>query len=238
MKLSKSAVNSFLKCRREFKYMYIDKLEQQPNEFMRLGTDVHNIAETFIKNIDMDGDFYEQLIKIYNESGSEFNLKTHLFNLARFYDEVFHDEEETYTVFSAEEYLYNEDINFSGLCDLILEDEFGDLIIIDYKTGKSKPIRNYRLELTYYKLLVEKEFPNKKVISAGIVFTKDGGMKFVNFCESQKKGSFVTHADEEATIELLKFIREEIKEENFYAERQFLCDYCAYKEVCEKEGGF
>lgn len=238
MKLSKSAVNSFLKCRREFQYMYIDKIQQQPNEFMQLGTDVHNIAETFIQDFDIDGDFYEQLVDIYESSGSEFPLNTHLFNLARFYDEVFHDENETYTVFSAEEYLHNKDIDFSGLCDLILEDEFGDLIIIDYKTSKSKPIKNYRLELTYYKLLVESEFPNKKVISAGIVFTKDGGMKFVNFCESQSKGSFVTKADEEAAIELLQFIREEIEEENFYPERQFLCKYCTYKDRCEREGGF
>ena len=53
MKLSKSKVNSFLKCRREFKYNYIDGIEMPPNEYMAFGTVMHEYAEKmakFLKN--------------------------------------------------------------------------------------------------------------------------------------------------------------------------------------------
>ena len=131
---------------------------------------------------------FNQLMDIYRASDSEFELEEHLQNLANFFDEVFRDENEPYYLFSAEEYIYDKKHNFSGLADLIVEDPDGDLIIIDYKTGKPSPISKYLLELTYYKMLVNSKYPNRKVISAGIFFTKDGSMKFANFCEKQKKG--------------------------------------------------
>lgn len=237
MKLSKSAVNTFRKCPREFKYRYIDKIEEEPNEYMQLGTDVHNIAEVFVQNADMDEEFFPQLMSIYTSSGSDFDLESHLQNLANFYDEVFKDENEPYYFFSAEEYIYDEEHNFSGLADLIVEDPDGNLIIIDYKTGSPKPISNYLLELIYYKMLVNYKYPNRKVISAGICFTKDGSMKFTNFCEKQKKGSFVDREDEETAINYLDYVRDEVREGNLAPKPQFLCDYCCYRERCKKDGG-
>ena len=238
MKLSKSSVNSFLKCRREFQYQFLDKIPSEPNEYMQIGTDVHAIAELFVKNYDIEGDFYEQLLDIATSYGSKYPLNTHLYNLSKFFDEVFHDDNVTYKVFSAEEYIHDTVHNFSGLADLILEDEDGDLIIVDYKTGKAKPIKNYLLELTYYKMLVEFKYPDKHVVSAGIFFTKDGSMRFTNFVEEQSKGSFVTQEDYNTAIELLDFIRNEVTENNIYPERQFLCKYCTYADKCEKDGGF
>lgn len=239
MKLSKSAVNSFLKCRREFKYQYIDKVKQEPNEYMQLGTDVHAIAETFVKNIDMDGDFYQQIDDIYASYDTKFDLSRHLLNLSIFFDLLFHDEDTIggYKIFSAEEYIYDKEHDFSGLADLILEDEDGHLVVIDYKTGKSKGIKKYRLELCYYKMLIESKYPDKKVTTAGILFTKDAGMRFINFTEHQNKGSYVTQEDYEAAIELLDFIRQEIKDNRLYPEQQYLCKHCGYKEMCDKEGG-
>lgn len=238
MKLSKSSVNSFLKCRREFKYQFLDGIREEPNEYMQIGLDVHAIAERFIQNFDIEGDFYEQLQDIATSYGSEYVLDTHLFNLSKFFDEVFHDDDVNYKVFSAEEYIYDEKHDFSGLADLILEDEDGDLIIVDYKTGKTKPIKKYLLELTYYKMLVESKYPDKHVASAGIYFTKDGGMRFTNFVEEQRKGSFVTQEDYDTAIELLDFIRNEVDENNIYPEPQFLCKYCTYYDRCQNDGGF
>ena len=141
-------------------------------------------------------------------------------------------------MFSSEEYIHDTEHDFSGLADLVLENEDGDLIIIDYKTSKTNPIKKYLLELTYYKMLINHKYPDKNVISAGIVFTKDGGMKFTNFREEQEKGSFVTKKDEQAAIDLLDFIRKEVEENNLYPEHQYLCDYCAYQEMCKEMGGF
>lgn len=239
MKLSKSAVNSFLKCRREFKYQYIDELPYEANEYMQLGTDVHKIAEDFIKTGGIYSDDYRQKLQdLADEYNSDFDLDIHLNHLAEFFEDVFLNDAMHYDVFCAEEYLFDEEHNFSGLCDLVVKDENNDLIIIDYKTGRSGSIKKYRLELTYYKMLLESKYPNVDIISAGILFTKDGKTRFINFVETQDKGAFITDRDYQASLDLLDFIRNEVKAGRLYPNRQFLCKYCSYQDICEKEGGF
>lgn len=239
MKLSKSSVNSFLKCRRQFRYQYIDKIEQAPNEFMQLGTDVHEIAEKFIKEGGIHTEDYRQkLDEIAKEVNSEYDLEIHLNNLSSFFEEVFHNPDMKYEVFCCEEYLKDEEHNFSGLCDLVVRDENNDIIIIDYKTGKSGSIKKYRLELCYYKMLLESKYPNIDVISAGIFFTKDGKSRFLNFVECQEKGAFCNEADCDAAIELLDFIRDEVKANRLPPSKQYLCRYCGYQTLCEEDGGF
>ena len=188
MRLSKSKVNSFLKCRREFKYRYIDEIEEEPNDAMQLGTDVHEIAEQFIKTGGISSDNYrEKIQELADKQGSKYDLKIHLDHLADFFEDVFQNEKMHYEVFCCEEYLYDEKHNFNGLADLVVRDENNDIIIIDYKTGKSNSIKKYRLELVYYKMLIESKYPNVEVISAGIFFTKDGKARFLNFVECQEK---------------------------------------------------
>ena len=239
MKLSKSAVNSFIKCRREFKYNYIDKIEQEPNEYMQLGTDVHKIAERFVKEGGISAENYREFLeKLAEDVGSKFDLKIHLDNLAKFFEEVFMNPDMQYEVFSCEEYLLDKEHNFSGLCDLVVRDENNDIIIIDYKTGRSGSIKKYRLELLYYKMLLESKYPNIDIISAGIFFTKDGKFRFVNFVECQEKGAFCTEKDFQAALDLLDFVRNEVNADRLQPNRQFLCKYCGYQDRCEADGGF
>ena len=239
LRLSKSKVNTFLQCRRQFKYQYINEIEQIPNDAMILGTDVHEIAERFVKNGGISSENYrDKLDEIAEEVGSEFDLKIHLDHLAEFFEEVFHNPDMKYEVFCAEEFLFDEEHNFAGLCDLVVRDENNDIIIIDYKTGRSNSIKKYRLELMYYKMLLEAKYPNIDIISAGIFFTKDGKFRFINFVECQEKGAFCTQRDYDAALELLDFIREEIEAERFNPNKQYICKYCGYKERCEQDGGF
>ena len=239
MKLSKSKVNSFLKCRREFRYRYIDKVEEEPNEAMALGTDVHDIAEQFIKTGGISSDNYrKKLQELADKQGSQYDLSVHLDNLADFFEDVFQNEKMHYEVFSCEDYLYDEEHDFSGLIDLAVRDENNDIIIIDYKTGKPGSIKKYRLELAYYKMLLESQYPNVEIISAGIFFTKDGKARFLNFVECQDKGAFCTEKDCQAATDLLDFVRKEIEAQRFHPNKQFLCKYCTFQTLCEEEGGF
>lgn len=239
MRLSKSKVNSFLKCRREFKYRYVDEAEEEPNDAMQLGTDVHELAEQFIKTGGISSEDYRQkLQELADKQNSKYDLTIHLDHLADFFEDVFQNEKMHYEVFSVEDYLYDEEHDFSGLCDLVVRDENNDIIIIDYKTGKSNSIKKYRLELVYYKMLLESKYPNIDIISAGIFFTKDGKARFLNFVECQDKGAFCTEKDCKAAVDLLDFVREEIDAGRFHPNKQFLCKYCSYQTLCEEEGGF
>lgn len=245
MKLSKSAVNSYLKCPREFKYQYIDKIKNEPNKYMRFGTYIHEAAERVVDQIqvlrkcELDEDGMKEICLSCYDEFSEFDeeeLDLHMDNLCNFMVETFVNN--NYKVFSTEEYILDTDYNLSGLADLVLENENGDLVVIDYKTGKSGSIKKYRLELCYYKRLIEFKYPDKTVVTAGIFFTKDNGYRFVNFTEEQEKGAYITKEDYDSALELLGYIRKQVEEENFEPERQYICQYCSYKDLCKKDGGF
>ena len=233
MKLSKSKVNTYLKCPLEFKFQYIDEIEVPQNKYMALGSDVHLVAEKFaekfgddLDNINIDN----ELLKIAHEEDIGYDLTPHIDNLGSFFKKAF--VENDFKLHSQEEYLLDEENRFSGICDIILEDENEELIVIDYKTSKSSSFSKYRLELCYYKLLVENVY-NKPVSRVGIFFTKNGRLRLLDVCDGDKRKHLNTDEIDEA-IKTLHEVRNDINNEKFPAKKQFLCKYCTYKHLCDE----
>lgn len=232
MKLSKSKVNTYLKCPLEFKFQYIDEIEVPQNKYMALGSDVHLIAEKFAEkfedNLD-DVNIENELLKIAHEEEIGYDLTDHIDNLGSFFKEVFIDND--YKLFSQEEYLLDEKNRFSGICDIILEDENGELIVIDYKTSKSSSFSKYRRELCYYKLLVENVY-EKPVSQVGIFFTKNGRLRLLEVCDEENKRYYLNDDEIREAVDTLHKVRDKINNKHFPAKRQFLCRYCTYKHIC------
>lgn len=232
MKLSKSKINTYLKCPLEFKFQYIDEIEVEPNVYMQIGTNVHLIAEKFSEKFgdELDGvDIENELVKIAFEENI-YDLDNHIENLATFFREVF--VESDYKLFSQEEYLLDETHRFSGICDIILEDENGDLVVVDYKTGNSNSFSKYRRELCYYKLLVE-NVCERDVSSVGIFFTKNGRLRLLDVCDEENKRKFLHSREIDEAIDTFYHVRNEVNKGNFYPKRQFLCKFCTYKHICD-----
>ena len=235
MKLSKSKVNTYLKCPREFKFQYIDEIEVKPNKYMALGSDVHLIAEKFTDkfedNLD-DVDIQNELIKVANDLDIGYGLDEHIDNLGLFFKEVF--VENDYKLFSNEEYLLDKKNRFSGICDIILEDENGKLTVIDYKTSNSNSFSKYRLELCYYKLLVENVY-HKPVNRVGVFFTKNGCLRLLDVCEEENKRKNLCYSEIDDAVDTLHEVRDKINRKEFPAKKQYLCRYCTYKHICDDE---
>ena len=234
MRLSKSKVNSYLKCPLEFKFQYIDEIEVPQNKYMALGSDVHLIAEKFTEKFGDDIveiDTRNELLKIAHDLDIGYDLTEHIDNLESFFEEVF--VENNYKLFSNEEYLHDEKNRFSGICDIILEDENGYLVVIDYKTSKSSSFSKYRLELCYYKLLVENVY-NKNVSSVGVFFTKNGRLRLLDICNEDNKRKYLNQNEIDEAITTLHKVRTNINNEVFPARRQFLCRYCTYRNICDE----
>ena len=233
MKLSKSKINTYLKCPLEFKFEYIDEIEAEPNKYMVLGSDVHLIAEKFAEEFGDDLDdvnIENELYRIANDLDMGYDLSDHIENLGKFFNEVF--VENDYRLFSQEEYLIDEENRFSGICDIILEDENGDLVVIDYKTSNSNTFSKYRRELCYYKLLVEKVY-ERDVSSVGIFFTKNGRLRLLDVCDEDNKRKYL-HSDEiEEAIDTFYYVRSEVNNGNFDANPQYVCRFCTYKHICD-----
>ncbi|WP_407377084.1 RecB family exonuclease [Methanobrevibacter sp.] len=235
MKLSKSKVNTYLKCPMEFKFQYIDEIEAKPNKYMALGSDVHLIAEKFTDRFgdDLDDvDIQNELVKVANDLEIGYGLDEHIDNLGLFFKEVFVDND--FKLFSNEEYLLDKKNRFSGICDIILEDENGKLTVIDYKTSNSNSFSKYRLELCYYKLLVENVY-HKPVNRVGVFFTKNGRLRLLDVCEEENKRKFLSYGEIDDAVDTLHEVRDKINRKEFPKRKQYLCRYCTYRNLCEDE---
>ena len=232
-KLSKSKINDYLQCPRKFRYSYINKIETEENEYFKIGGDVHQIAEDFIKLWQKDDsiDFLDTLYEL--ESKYEDDYKDHCQNLAEFFKEKLTCE--GYEVLSTEEDLLSEKYNLSGKSDLVLEKD-GKLTVIDYKTGKSSSVRDYVTELCYYKMLVEDKYPEKTVEYAAIFFTKDGIYSELMFTDAEYSAINCSITEYNSKIDLIEEVREKIEVGEFPPRRQFLCQYCDFKDHCDEEG--
>lgn len=233
MKLSKSKVNTYLKCPLEFKFQYIDEIEVPQNKYMALGSDVHLVAEKFAEKFGDDLDdinIDNELLKIAHDEDIGYDLTEHLDNLGSFFKRIF--VENKYKLFSQEEYLIDEDHRFSGICDIILEDENGELIVIDYKTSKSSSFSKYRRELCYYKLLVENVY-GKTVSQVGVYFTKNDKLRLLKICDEENKRKYLNDDEIKESVETMYKVRREINNENFPAKRQYLCRFCTYRHICK-----
>lgn len=233
MKLSKSKINSYLKCPREFKYRYIDEIEDKPNEYMALGSDVHEIAEKYAEkygdNPQEDPRYFLDLIARELEID---DVDVHLDSLADFFKLALIEKD--LKVFSQEEYLVDETHNFSGITDLILENENGDLFVIDYKTGSSSSFSKCRLELGYYKMLVESAY-DRNVIGAGIFFTKDNKLRVLYFEDEDNKRKYMCSDELEEGLDTLYEVRKKVNEGKFPKNEQYLCRFCTYEDICFKD---
>lgn len=235
---SKSKINTFLQCPRQFQYQYIDQLESEPNEYMELGLIVHQIAETIANDIKRGilnpNDLYDTIYDFYTDD--KYDLNPHLTSLASFFNDVLNS---GYTIFSVEERISNESDHFRGIIDIVLEDQDGNLIVLDYKTSKkTKPITKYRLELCIYKNLLEFKYPNKKVIAAGIFFTHNNDYRVVNFTDDTDQGAYITTEDYDFVMSLPEQILPIIDQGIYLPKRQYNCKYCYYNDRCIEDGGF
>lgn len=244
MRLSKSKIMTFLRCRRKFKYQYIDKIPDKSNDYAKKGLAVHAIAEECAKRFQNIDNITSKEIDViaddvhvdYVKNDGTYDVAEHVASLKQFFFDILIDGE--YTIVGVEEEIYDEEYDLKGIVDIVLEDEDGSLSIIDYKSGKPKGISEFAKELCIYKYLVELEHPGHEVVTAGIFFTSNGAYRCINFTESQSKGAFMTNESYQEIFELIDWIQMMIDNNQFQPERQFLCRYCDYQELCERDGGF
>ena len=234
MKLSKTKINTYLRCPQQFKFKYIDEIEEEKNKYMILGSNVHLIAEKFLdrcKDNILNVNIKNELIKIAYDLDLGYGLENHIDNLALFFIEIFI--ERKYKLFSYEEYIVDDKNNFTGICDIIVEDECGNLIIIDYKTGNSSSFSKYRLELCYYKLLVEHVY-QRYVSHVGIFFTKNGKLRLLEIAENNNKRKYLNFDEIEKAINTMHDVKFQISCEIFYPKEEYTCKFCCYHNICFK----
>ena len=236
MTLSKSKINTFIECPRKFKYRYIDEITEEANKYMLLGTEVHEIAEEIAIEL-MEGN---EIDDVFSNLDYDEKLEDHIKGLEKFFNDIYSN---GYEIFSAEEFIVDEKSNMNGIVDIVIRNENDELIIFDYKTGQPRDIGKYKLELCVYKILLESKYPELNVVSAGIYFTSAGAYRIANFesstmdyFKSQSKGD-IGDGDFDYVDAVVDNLYETMDRNYYITKKGYLCRYCFYKEMCDKDFG-
>lgn len=249
-RMSKSKINQYLVCPRAFRFSYIDKEDKLPPEKgspLQIGIDVHQIFEDYYKDPRA-----KEITEPYDLSMFEILCEYEGYRDYTKFIENFIDFNQTlietngvpgYIPVDVEVKLYDPDLNFVGIIDAVYDTPDG-IVILDYKTGKTKAITEYRTELALYKVLYERQ-ANCEVNYVGIYFPRNNDLRMAKILkpdeEPEGKEMVLTLEDEFTALATLDEVRERIAKNHFPPQPGFLCNWCSYgKErgtgICTYEG--
>ena len=165
-KLSKSAVLCYDSCPYQYKLRYIMKMKPLPSPIMERGSQLHKLCEIFFEGT---GTILEGVEKILKDE----NAIEHKAPMRNFIQFVKHISQGKFRKpLMQENKFFLEKYNFTVIADAIFEDDEGNLMILDYKSGRNRGVKNYRFELATYTFTME-EILGRKIKYWGILFLDD-----------------------------------------------------------------
>lgn len=211
MRLSKSKVLCYENCPFKYKKIYIDKIERKVEpKALKRGTEIHEMLEDFYKpkttNI---GELKNEIKKHPKFKEHEKSIKS----FVKVVEEISTDKKVTKPMFR-EIKIIDEELNIAGVIDRV-DFDGKNKAIIDYKTGKVRPIANYRFELALYAYLFEKEY-QQTITHIGVWFVDH--QKLIT--EELNRKEIIT------AIEKVRKVRGEIRKEHFPKTPNRFCKWC------------
>ena len=243
--LSPSRASQFKTCPQQFKFANVDKLKEPTNEVQAKGTTVHQALEDLFELPKEDRDT-EKLHNLFRAAWTKVRRTDEHHNLFSSVDEerewgvdglkllnnyMSMEDPKSFDPLERERWVRGtiEDLNLRGILDRMDRNQNGELIIVDYKSGKA-PAEKYKeprfFALKLYALLIRDEL--------GITPTE---LKLIYLKNSTIHTLKVDNKMlDEVKIEILDIwsdIKLAFEENNFPATKNALCkNWCYYKPIC------
>ena len=259
-----SKLSSIYVCPYSYKMTYIDHNEGIGNAFASYGTELHSIMERYAK-----GELTEwDLVDVYKQEFKDkipekfppnrfVNLRESYYNQGLYFLQNFQGFPKQFQVVGSEvEFeLDFDDWIFNGIIDLILLDEDGEYIIVDYKSKggfkNKKEKAEYARQLYLYSLYIEKTYKKRPKELVFVMFRKNEmvRIKYSNkdleeACKwARDTVQLIRDKAKEVDLEIDLF--GEAKMDGIYkpSPDQFFCSYlcnhrkkCPFKEQEEEDG--
>lgn len=216
-----SSLDKYKKCPRAFKYIYIDKEPVLENEGSKKGSVIHNYLEKIMtdanknKSLSMPIEFAKDYPNILDNF---LYLETKRFS--KFKDkDLYYDNE-------LEQKIFDYDLNIVGKIDRVyyLFDKENGKVLLDYKTGKVKDIKDNYPQLALYTYMYNKKYPNDPI--------KYWEIDYV----AEKDKYFLEKIDNKLIEARIKEIKEEIetieKDNTYNCKLSPLCLWCPVLHIC------
>ncbi len=243
--LSPSRASQFKTCPKQFKFSNVDKIKEPTNLVQAKGTTVHQALED-LYDLPSSERTPEVLYNLFRKAWSNVRGNDEHVNLFESLDDEREWGQEGLNLLHNYLKLENpqklepleqerwvrgsiEDLNLRGILDRMDEDKDGNLIIVDYKSGKA-PMAKYKeprfFALKLYALLIRDEIGiTPKELK--LIYLKNSTIHTLNIDDKML---------DEAKVEILSIwdeIKKAFKENNFPAVKNGLCkDWCYYKPIC------
>ncbi|MDB3980684.1 PD-(D/E)XK nuclease family protein [Acidimicrobiia bacterium] len=243
--LSPSRASQFKTCPKQFKFSNVDKIKEPTNLVQAKGTTVHQALED-LYDLPIDQRTPEVLYDLFRKAWSNVRGNDEHVNL---FDSIEDEREwgqeglnllhnylkledpQKLEPLEQERWVRGsiEDLNLRGILDRMDEDKDGNLIIVDYKSGKA-PMAKYKeprfFALKLYALLIRDEIGvTPKELK--LIYLKNSTIHTLKIDDTML---------DEAKVEILSIwqdIKNAFENNEFPATKNALCkDWCYYKPIC------
>ncbi len=243
--LSPSRASQFKTCPQQFKFANVDKLKEPTNEVQAKGTAVHQALEDLFELPKEDRDT-EKLHNLFRAAWTKVRRTDEYHSLFSSVDEerewgvdglkllnnyMSMEDPKSFDPLERERWVRGtiEDLNLRGILDRMDRNQNGELIIVDYKSGKA-PTEKYKeprfFALKLYALLIRDEL-GITPIELKLIYLKNSTIHTLKVDNKML---------DEVKIEILDIwsdIKLAFEENNFPATKNALCkNWCYYKPIC------
>ena len=242
--LSPSRASQFKTCPKQFEYANVIKITEPTNDVQAKGTTIHTALELLFDELPKNRT-KDKLHKLFRNEWNNIRNDDEFSNLFTSKEEERAWGLDAYKLLSNYLQLEDpkeieplererwvrgriEDLNLRGILDRMDEDEDGNLVILDYKSGKApnpkyKEPRFFALKL--YALLIEQEI-GKMPTELKLIYLKNSTV------HSLKVNSQMLAEVRSEILGIWEDIKVSFENENFPAIKNTLCNWCYYKPIC------
>ncbi len=199
-RLSKSRISTYHQCPHRYYVMNIENYKPKTlSPFLIKGSLIHDAFDNYYKLGSIDLKDY----KNHEKNFMDFNKYCGVAPLM--HEDKFVDEER----------------NYAGILDRLQTLPNGKTLLLDYKTGKVHPVKNYKFELDAYAHLIT-QAGNPMPDYVGIFFTEHNLIDYIA-CSQKGIDTAKEHIDQ-VSKELTTKLK--MGREAFFKKKGILCNYC------------